>query len=447
MKTANRCLSYIPAISIIVFVSWILFCPSHSYAVEGKGISEYMDKIHGEDRLSISIQDADIKSILRALSIKKKLNIVVGQDVAGKVSINLYNIPLKEVLDAIITLNGYSYTQRENIIFVTKSDDGSGDGINRAEVMTFKLNYVDIDEVEKVITKLVSESGKLTVYKPEKTLIVEDMPRNLAKVKKVLKSLDIPPRQVLIEAKILEIRLNDDTSLGIDWNDTFRGLLDSTGNISTRGLTTLSQGFLFDIVNDDFNLVLDALQTTTEVKTLSSPKLLALDNKEARIIIGGKLGYNVVTTVENTVMQSVEFLDTGTQLVLTPHIVDDHSVIMEIFPRISDGSIVNGLPTETTTEVSTSLMAPDGGTIFIGGLINDRKEDVTTRVPGLGAIPILGALFRKTNNITVRTETIILITPHIITAANKEILEVSNQKVKEAEKALQKERSLMELVQ
>ena len=313
--------------------------------------------------------------------------------------------------------------------------------------MTFKLKYVDIEEVEKVVGKLLSESAMITIYKPEKTLIVEDVPQNLDRVKKVLETLDIPPKQVLIETRIMEVRLNDDTSLGIDWNDLFSGFFNSSGEILTRGFTAgATQGFIFNLVHEDLNVFLEALQAKTEVKTLSSPRLLALDKKQAKIIIGDKLGYNVTTSTETAVLQSVEFLETGTQLVLTPQIIDDGRVIMEIHPEVSDGIIVNGLPTETTTEVTTSLMAPDGGTIFIGGLIRDRKEDIRTRVPGLGSIPLIGALFSKTNNVTVRTEIIVLITPHIISAANKDILEKDTQKVNEVEKILQKERSLRELV-
>ena len=397
------------------------------------------------DRLSLSMHDADIRSVLRAVAIKNKLNIVAGQDVTGTVSLNIHNLPLKQVLDAIITLNGFSYVQRGDIIFVTKSDKSKGGDLPGAEVMIFQLKYVDITEVEKVIGELVSESGMITVYKPDKTLIVKDVPRKLAQIKKVLETLDRPPRQVLIEARIMEVRLNDDTSLGIDWNDAFRGFLNSSGNISTAGFTGMSQGFFFDIVNGDFNLFLDALQTKTEVKTLSSPKLLALDNKEAKIIVGEKLGYNVTTTNDGVSLETVEFLEVGTQLILTPRIVDDENVIMDIHPEISDGIITGGLPTETTTEVTTSLMAPNGGTIFIGGLIRDRKEDVTNRVPVLGAIPVFGALFSKTTNTTVRTEIIVLITPHIITAANHEILEVHTRKVEEVGAHLQKERSLKEL--
>jgi type IV pilus assembly protein PilQ len=413
---------------------------------EDKAVNMLADMTEEDDRLSLSIQDADIRSVLKGLSIKKKLNIVTSQDVTGKISVNVHNLTFEEVLDAIITINGFSYIQKDNIIFVTNSKEGAQENLLDQEMRIFKLKYADIDEVKKVVDKLVTESANIEFYRPAKTVIVEDISKNLDQIEKVLEALDVPPRQVLIETKILQVRLNDDSSLGIDWNHTFNSFFDSSGSVSTQGFTGATQGFFFNILSGDFTLFLEALQSITEVSTLSSPSLLALDNKEATIIIGEKLGYHVTTATEATVLQSVEFLDTGTQLILTPQVIDDDRVIMTIHPEVSDGIVIDGLPSKNTAEVTTSLMAPDGGTIFIGGLLRDRKEDIKNRVPGLGAIPVLGALFSKTNNITVRTEIIVLITPHIITAANKELLEKRTQKVNSIEKDLQKERSIKELV-
>ena len=399
-----------------------------------------------DDRISLSVQDADIRSVLKGLSMKKDLNIVISQEVKGTVSVNVNNLTLHEVLDAIITINGFTYMKKDNIIFVSKPKEEEEDNFFNAEVRTFKLQYANMEEAEKVVKELLTESAHITLYKPEKTLVIEDEVRNLASVGKVLKSLDVPPRQVLIETKILQVRLNDDTSLGIDWNQSFSDFFGSSGQAGTRDFTTASNGFFFNIINGDFSLFLDALNNITDVNTLSSPSLLALDNKEATIIIGEKLGYYVTAATESTVLQSVQFLNTGTQLVLTPHIIDDDTVIMNIHPEVSDGIVIGGLPSKNTAEVTTNLMAPNGGTIFIGGLLRDRKEDIKTRVPLLGKIPLLGALFSKTTNITSRTEIVVLITPHIISDANSEMLTRNTEKVNDYEKHLREERSEKELL-
>lgn len=448
MKAINKYLIF--ETGLMILVSFLLLSPATLDARKSDDIAANIHTVEAEDKLSISIQDADIQSVLKALSIKKRLNIVAGQDVTGKISVNLYDMPLKDVLNAITTFNGFSYVEKDNTIYVTKEKAGSGEELPATEAMIFKLHYGDIEEVEKAISKLVSPSAKITVYKPKKNLIVEDIPENLERIKKVLEALDKPPKQVLIETRIMGIRLNDDTHLGIDWNAAFSGFINSAGNVLTKGFAgraaDASQGFFFNVANGDFNLFLDALQDSTEVKNLSSPSVLALDNKEAKIMIGEKLGYNVTTATDGIVLQSVEFLDTGTRLFLTPHIIDDGRVIMDIHPEVSDGLISNGLPSKNTTEVTTSLMAPDGSTIFIGGLIQDRKEDITSKVPGLGSLPVVGSLFSRTINKTNRTEIIVLITPHIISADSTALLENKNQNVNEAEKELEKERSLKELV-
>ncbi len=450
MRTADTYSRYLFIFGFMLCASILLLSPALTSAREPADNDTQINMIEGGDRVILSIQNADIKSVLRALSLKRKLNIVAGKDVTGTISVNLYNVPLKDALDAITAPNGFSYIQKDNIIYVSKAGEGSGEHFVDTEVMTYKLNYADIAEVEKVIKELVSESAGITVYSPGNTLIVEDIPGNLKRIKQVLETLDIPPRQVLIETKIMSVRLNDDMSLGVDWNDTFRGFFNSAGNVSGQGFAraaaTGGQGFFFNIINSEFDLFLDALQNKTEVSFISSPSVLALDNKEARVLIGDMLGYNITTATEAAVLQSVEFLDTGTQLIITPHIIDDDRIIMDIHPEISDGSITNGLPTKNTTEVTTSLMAPNGGTIFIGGLIRDRKEDVRDRIPGLGAIPIFGALFGRTTNITVRNEIVVLITPHIISASNNDILEKDTERVNRVEKGLKEERSLHELL-
>lgn len=447
MKTFMKLSIHNLVFCFFVLAAYFVINPSYLLAGENNGDNTKIKMVEEENRLSLSIQDANIRSVLKALSMKKKLNMVIAQDVSGKISVNLHNLPLKDILNAVINLNGFSYVQKDDIIFVSGDKKSSAEDFPESKVMTFKLKYADINEIEKIIANLVSESAKISIYKPEKIVIVEDMPRYLDQVKTVLATLDIPPKQVLIETKIMEIRLNDDTSLGIDWNAVYSGFLNSSGDILNKGFTGANKGLFFNLVNGEFELFLEALRTRSNVKTLSSPRLLALDNKEAKIIIGGKLGYHVTTATEGTVLQSVEFLETGTQLILTPHIIDDGRVIMDIHPEISDGTIINGLPTETTTEVTTSLMAPDNGTIFIGGLIRNRKEDIKSSIPGLGAIPILGALFSKTTNITVRTEIIVLITPHIITADNLDMLEQDTQKVMEAEEHVKKERAVKELIE
>jgi type II secretory pathway component GspD/PulD (secretin) len=133
-------------------------------------------------------------------------------------------------------------------------------------------------------------------------------------------------------------------------------------------------------------------------------------------------------------------------LVITPYIMDDGNILMEINPEVSDGEVILGLPSETTTTVTTTLITQDGGTIFIGGLIRDRKEDLRDQVPGLGRLPIIGALFGKTTHSTQKTEIIVIITAHIISPSDRKSFAWEEEEIEETSEKLERERSLMELI-
>jgi type II secretory pathway component GspD/PulD (secretin) len=164
----------------------------------------------------------------------------------------------------------------------------------------------------------------------------------------------------------------------------------------------------------DFAAELEAVEGVTSFKTLAAPRLLAVDGVPAEIIVGGQLGFSVVTTVNETVIQSVQFLDTGAQLRLTPTITGDGHILMTIHPELSDGRIEEGLPSKTTAEVTTDALVRDGQTLFIGGLIRERDEEIRKGVPVLMRIPLLGRLFGRTVQTKLRSELVTLITPHIV---------------------------------
>ncbi len=438
------------SIKILLLLAFILLTyPVSLHSLEMDTIYRKTRNIQGGDGITMSIQDADIHSVLTAVARKKGLNIVASPEVKGNISVHLNDASLEECLDAVITLNGFNYMKKGDIIFVTTNKSEAEKSLNGTEVRTFKLNYVaydDLEEMEENVRDMLSPSAMVTLYKPEKTLIIEDMPEYLDRVEKVLKQIDTPPKQVLIEAKILAIRLNDDTSLGIDWRYTFEHS-GTTGDITTFGFADPGeQGLFFQTLGTDFQIFLSALQNQSNVNTLSTPKLVALDKQEAKILVGEKLGYYVTTSTNTATLQSVEFLETGTMLVITPFIMDDGNILMEINPEVSDGEVILGLPSETTASVTTTMITRHGGTIFIGGMIRDRKEDLRDQIPGLGRLPIIGALFGKTTNSTQKTEIIVIITAHIISPSDRKSFVWEEQEIEETKEKLERERSLMELI-
>ncbi len=423
MKTKPFKLAELLIITIILsFIS-----SSIVYSAENKGLT------------SISFKDADLRDVIKMLSGEGGYNVVVGNDVTGKVTFDLHNVTIQDALDAALKINGYGIEKMGEILFikpasqlVTQYSPMQPAITPHLQIRSFKLNYINASDITASIKEYSSANGKVTANISNNLIVVEDLVENLNRIETILNNMDVVPKQVLIEAKVLEIRLSDDLQLGVDWNKVVTGG-DATytfqGSNFSNPVTTGAPGLYFNIDTPSFKMFLDTLQQKGDLKTLSTPKLVTLDNKEAQIIIGGRLGYRVTTTSNQVTTEDVEFLEIGTMLKITPRIGNDGNILLAIYPKVSDGVVTQGLPSETTTEVTTNVAVRDGESIFIGGLIRDRKETVDKQIPLLGDIPILGYLFkRKTENLS-KTETIVVITPHIVDLRSAEIIQREMDKV------------------
>lgn len=395
--------------------------------------------VYSEDKtnlVDLRFKDANLIDVIKILAEKGGHNIVVGPDVSGKVTFDLHDVTVQDALEAALKINGYGLERKGKIIFIRSASqleakEASSQPPLPLQLRTYKVNYSDVSEIALALKENISKYGKITVNKSNNIIIVEDIEEYLNKIENLVTKLDGIPKQVLIEAKILEIRLRNDTQRGVDWEQVFKG---GDASFSLQGAnfslpaSVGTPGLFFSVVTPHFEMFLDALQEKGDLKTLATPKLVALDNKEAQIIIGGRLGYKVTTTINQVTTESIEFLDTGTMLKITPHISDDGNIFLSLYPKVSDGVVSSGgIPSETTTEVTTKVVVKDGESIFIGGLIRDRNEKSSRQIPILGEIPIIGSLFkRKTDNVS-KTETIIVIAPHIV---DSKIIEM-NQREKE----------------
>ncbi len=367
--------------------------------------------------VTLSVQDVDIKDVLSMLARSRGLNIICEDGVRGAISIDVKDVPFEEAMRAVVTMAGFDVSRRGSIYFVHRSEDAGTASPFFRDVRSFRLDYAKPDDIESVVKDLLSPGGKVLSYGPLRTVVVDDRPDVIMRIEPIIRSLDTPPRQVMIEARILEARLAQDMRFGIDWSLVFsRGR--GEGGIDVQGFSRSpdggGDGIFVTWGEGDFRGALEALQGIEEFTTLASPRLLAVDGAEAKIIIGGQLGFFVVTTVDNTVIQSVQFLDTGAQLRITPTIAGDGYVRMKIHPELSDGVIQEGLPSKTTTEVTTDVLVRHGDTLLIGGLIRERRESTRRGVPLMIRIPLLGRLFGRTVQSVARSEVIVMITPRIL---------------------------------
>ena len=256
---------------------------------------------------------------------------------------------------------------------------------------------------------------------------------------------------MIIEAKILEVELTDDMAFGVNWEQIMGDVRIGTGGFSSAILPDVAPvspvpatgtGIFGNVLtgagtNHQFSAALDALQTKTHINTLSTPKIVALHGETAKVQVGGQQGYKVNTVSDGISQESIEFIDTGTILEITPYIDDDNNILLYVEPSINSARIeAGGIPVVKTTTVTTRLLVKNGETAFIGGLIEDSKTQTRNKVPVLGSIPLLGALFRRTSDTNGKSELVVLITPRILEDGTELASQEVKEKIVKAEKAL-----------
>lgn len=425
---------------------------------------------------------ADIVEQLRVIGFQAQSSIIPSKEVRGALpAMDLYNVTVHEALDALLHGNGYAWREKGKFVYVYSAkeiaDQEKAARVANTEV--FRLFYTPAANAVTMIKPVLSAEAQVAVNTPAKgglatgvtdtgagdhagedLIVVTDYPENLDRVRAVLKEIDRRPQQILIEATILSARLTEDNALGVDFNIVggvdFSNIGHSGGQITSAGLptgsapggntassvgtgnnfsNTIPNAFKVGVVTDNLSVFLSALEGVTDTTVLANPKVLALNKQKGEVIVGTETGYVTTTTTETSSTQTIEFLKTGTRLVFRPYIGDDGYIRMELHPEDSDGGLQTAanLPYKNTTEVTSNVMVKDGRTIVIGGLFREKSSSTRSQVPGLGNIPIAGALFRQQKDNTVRDEVIILITPHIVKDDNA-YSDISEKQFKDAEK-------------
>jgi type IV pilus assembly protein PilQ len=378
-------------------------------------------------------KDMPIKDALRMLAQMYQKNIVPSAKVDGVVTVtNLYDVTFEESLQAI--LGSHKYEIKGNFVRVYTNEEFKSDK-TRQEYVTIPLYYINAEEAEKLVKPLLSEVGAIGVTSPAKNdtepgtggntlairdhLVVSDYPEVVKKIKQVVADVDIPPPQVLIEVTVLEAKLTEATQFGINFN-TLDNTVTAIGSegISQTGFSSVvdTGGLTVGILQDHVQAFIRALETVTDTTVLANPKILALNKQAGKLLIGREDGYysSQSSSDQTVVTQTVEMLESGTVLEFRPFVGKDGLIRMEIRPEQSTGKVVGNLPQKTKTEVKTNIMVKDGKTIVLGGLFQEESTHGITQIPLLGDIPIIGQLFRSTDDESKRTELIVLITPHII---------------------------------
>lgn len=395
---------------------------------------------HGQsgERLTLALRDVNLAEVMEMLARKARVNILLAAGVDASVSFSLYDVTVEQAIEQIAAAAGFAVERRDNSFFVLEPGDAGKYSVNGlTELRTFKVEYSDVALIEAILKNHLSELGKITTLRERKLLVVEDRTDFLERIEVLLQRLDRAPRQILIEAKIVEIQLRESESFGMDWAKLFR-VDGGNGSLGTRGLADpTSPGLFVELVTPNVELNLNLLRSEGRLRTLSTPKLLAVENQEAKAVIGDRIGYKVTTTINQVTTESIEFLESGVILRVTPSVDGQGQVLLDIHPEVSTGSVSDdGIPSLSTTEVNTRMLVRDGKTIFIGGLIKRSASQTEERVPLLGDLPLIGNAFANQATNVVNTETIVLITPYILNDGSNPLIDESLARSAEIEQSL-----------
>jgi len=372
----------------------------------GEKFQEYKEQIVLPLRYASATQLATVLNQL-----KSSLGRVVVDEASNTLIINDVPTPLEEMRQLILQLD------------------------RPTETRIYTLNNAEAEKLqEKVQEFLTPAVGSVSVDARTNKVVVTDLRAAMPRLDQLIHALDEQEGQVLIEAKIVRVELNDEQDLGVDWQQALAGVdTQLRGNFRVLsdivgGTTTGAALKLLSAPKANTQVIVEALKKFGKVDTVSNPRIMVSNNQEAKILIGTKEAFVTTTTTLPTASGSVinapqvQFVDVGTKLYVTPSIKRDGHIKLKIRPEVSSVSktitdIANTrIPILSTTEAETNVMVNSGTTLIIGGLIDTRVEHNQNQIPLLGDIPLLGAAFRSRVDINKKSELVVFLTPQIISA-------------------------------
>jgi len=407
-------------------------------------------------KMTFDFQDADIHNVLRIIAEVSNLNIVAGDDVRGKITLRLKNVPWDQALDIILDSRRLGKQLIGNVLRIApisvlkreiQEKVATKQVVEKLEPRTtdyIPVNYTTAKDLSSKIKPILSKRGTVEIDERTNTLIIKDISKKIKEVKMLVKHLDTPTPEVLIESRIVEANKDFTREFGIKWGMTYnadpahgnppsnnfpnavnvRG--DSNSPVTGGGLLPLVNlpatatyggiGVSLEQIVDIFNLdvELTAMEDNGQGKVISSPRVATLDNQKATIKQGLKIPYLKITE-EGTV--TTEFIDANLNMEVTPHVSNDKMVNMEIYVAKDTPDwthLVQGVPSIDKKEAATNVMVRDGGVTVIGGIFTIEKTNAIHKVPLFGDIPILGWAFKNKRVVRNRKELLIFISPKLI---------------------------------
>ncbi len=408
-------------------------------------------RIKAEDGLvSLIVRDAPLRDVLTLLAETQGLNIVTADQLTQPISVTLDRVPLNDALDAVLSVAGYTFSINRNILLVSSLNNAGtvlAPQVQGLRLEVFQLDYAMALDVQTAVTGMLSPVGNsytiassaIENRRPRELLAVNDLPPFLDRIRQYVAQIDLPPRQVMIEVHVLQVDLDEQNKHGVNFDQLFRRDGNLLFEMHTSGFATTNpqQAFTFRFNDGNLAAFLEMLRTTTDAKTLASPRILVLNGQQARLQVGQQLGFRVTTTTETSTSQGVEFLDVGVVMEVTPRISRDGMIMMSVRPKVSSGLVnaATGLPEEKTTELDTDILLCDHEGIMIGGLIQEVDDESQSKLAWLGELRYVGRLFQRRTTTKNRREIIITLIPRLLPYESSYV-EIANEQFERADTPL-----------
>lgn len=450
----------------------------NKFIIEVKKIIEDPDKLvkgskvgYNGEKLTLNFQKIDVREALNVIADFTELNVVISDTVKGNITLRLKDVPWDQALDIILQSRGLDMRKNGNVIQVAPRDEIAAkekiEMTSRQEILeleevhteSFQLSYQKGDAIVALLSgkdqRILSKRGSAVVDARTNTVFVQDTPAHLEEARKLIKQIDVPVRQVMIEARVVEASdrfgKNLGVRLGYNSRDAFKiGTTGVAGNIGSNTLTggpivtdidpntgaatvtpltmpaatpnvnlpsagtagTFSLLLFNYTLSKVLSVELTALETDSKGKVISSPRVVTSDQTEAMIETGTELPYQQASSSGAT---NVSFKKATLSLGVKPQITPDNHIIMDIkVNKDSVGQLYSGIPSIDTNKVSTQVLVENGGTVMIGGVYSQVTSTGVDKVPLLGDIPLLGYLFRRSAKLDNKNELLIFITPRIM---------------------------------
>lgn len=407
------------------------------------------------EKLSLNFQDIDVRSVLQLIADFTNLNLVASDTVQGGITLRLQNVPWDQALDLVLKTKGLDKRKIGNVLLVAPADEIAARERQELESQKqiaelaplrrelLQVNYAKAADIAKLFQSVTSaeakidERGSITVDERTNNIIAYQTQDRLDELRRIVAQLDIPVRQVMIEARIVEANVDYDKSLGVRWG----GSIQNKGNWNTSGVSNGSSttigtpgststnspfvdmgtvgntsgiGIAFITDNVLLDLELTAMEKTGNGEIVSQPKVVTSDKETAKILKGTEIPYQEASSSGAT---SVSFKEASLSLEVTPQITPDNRIIMEVKVTKDEPDYLNkvqDVPPIKKNEVNAKVLVNDGETIVIGGVFSNTQSKVVDKVPFLGDVPYLGRLFRRDVVSEKKSELLVFLTPRIM---------------------------------